>query len=163
MRTKFKYRSSKNDLYGFIPLKFLTLIFLYWLSSFWIALPRSCCLKGLWAEWQKSETSLENSKRFHAKCRKSGKTGKAQKKVQRSKKNIAGQVLTYNSKNFHWLNRKLDLERTMNGLGKPFRKNTIQKKIEKTVKIEVKFPHVNKKKHSRESEFLFKHRFLSLP
>ena len=38
------------------------------------------------------------------------------------KKNIAGQVLTYNSKNFHWLNRQLDLERTMNGLGKPFRK-----------------------------------------
>ena len=30
------------------------------------------------------------------------------KKVRRSKKNIAGQVLTYNSKNFHWLNRKLD-------------------------------------------------------
>ena len=47
-----------------------------------------------------------------------------QKKVWRSKKNIAGQVLTYNSKNFHWLNRKLDLERTMNGLGKPFRKKS---------------------------------------
>ena len=31
-------------------------------------------------------------------------------------KNIAGQVLTYNSKNFHCPNRKLDLERTMNGL-----------------------------------------------
>ena len=40
------------------------------------------------------------------------------------KKNIAGQVLTYNSKNFHWLNRKLDQERTMNGLGKPFRKKS---------------------------------------
>ena len=40
------------------------------------------------------------------------------------KKNIAGQVLTYNSKNFHWLNRKLDLERTMNGLEKPFRKKS---------------------------------------
>ena len=39
-------------------------------------------------------------------------------------KNIAGQVLTYNSKNFHWLNRKLDLERTMNGLEKPFRKKS---------------------------------------
>ena len=39
-------------------------------------------------------------------------------------KNIAGQVLTYNSKNFHWLNKKLDLERTMNGLGKPFRKES---------------------------------------
>ena len=32
----------------------------------------------------------------------------------------------------------------MNGLGKPFRKNPIQK-IEKTVKIKVKLPHVNKK------------------
>ena len=39
-------------------------------------------------------------------------------------KNIAGQVLTYNSKNFHWLNRKLGLERTMNGLGKPLRKKS---------------------------------------
>ena len=42
----------------------------------------------------------------------------------RNKKNIAGQVLTHNSKNFHWLTRKLDLERTMNGLGKPFRKKS---------------------------------------
>ena len=40
------------------------------------------------------------------------------------KKNIAGQVLTYNSKNFHCLNTKLDLERTMNGLEKPFRKKS---------------------------------------
>ena len=38
-------------------------------------------------------------------------------------KNIAGQVLTYNSKNSHWLNKKLDLAWTMNGLGKPFRKS----------------------------------------
>ena len=36
-------------------------------------------------------------------------------------------------------------------------KNPIQK-IEKTVKIKVKLPHVNKKP----SEFLFKHRFLTL-
>ena len=43
------------------------------------------------------------------------------------KKNIAGQVLTYNSKNFHWLNRKLDLERAMNGLRKPFRKKSYPK------------------------------------
>ena len=42
-------------------------------------------------------------------------------------KNIAGQVLTYNSKNFHWLNRKLDQERTMNGLGKPFRNKSAPK------------------------------------
>ena len=39
-------------------------------------------------------------------------------------KNIAGQVLTHNSTNFHSLNRKLDLERTKNGLGKPFRKKS---------------------------------------
>ena len=60
------------------------------------------------------------------------------------KKNIAGQVLTYNSKNFHWLNRKLDLELTMNGLEKPFRK-IFNPKVEKTVKIKVKLPLVNKK------------------
>ena len=38
-------------------------------------------------------------------------------------KNIAGQALTYNSKNFHWPNKKLGLERTMNGLGKRYRKS----------------------------------------
>ena len=43
------------------------------------------------------------------------------------KKNIAGRVLTYNSKNFYGLNRKIDLERTMNGLGKQLRKKPIQK------------------------------------
>ena len=47
-----------------------------------------------------------------------------------AKKNIAGQVLTYNSKNFHWLNRTLDFERTMNGLGKPFRKKSNPKNRE---------------------------------
>ena len=35
------------------------------------------------------------------------------------------------------------MERTMNGLGKPFRKS--DPKIEKTVKIKVNLPHVNKK------------------
>ena len=33
----------------------------------------------------------------------------------------------------------------MNGLGKPFRKKSDPKKNEKTVKIKVKLPHVNKK------------------
>ena len=47
-----------------------------------------------------------------------------QKSRRRNKKNIAGHVLTFNSKNFHWLNRKLNLERTMNGLGKTFRKKS---------------------------------------
>ena len=42
----------------------------------------------------------------------------------RNKRNIAGQVLTYKSKNFHWLNRKLDQTWTMNGLWKPFRKKS---------------------------------------
>ena len=42
-------------------------------------------------------------------------------------KNIAGQVLTYNSKNFHWLNKKLDLERTMSQSGKPFLKKSDKK------------------------------------
>ena len=50
------------------------------------------------------------------------------------KKNIAGQVQTYNSKNFHWLNRKLDLERAMNRLGKPFRKKIRSKKLKKQKK-----------------------------
>ena len=41
----------------------------------------------------------------------------------------------------------------MNGLGKPFRKNPIQK-IEKTVKIKVKLPHVNKKPLARKRIFV---------
>ena len=49
----------------------------------------------------------------------------------------------------------------MNGLVKPFRKESDRKKIEKTVKFQVKLPHV-KKNHQRESEILFKRRFLTL-
>ena len=41
----------------------------------------------------------------------------------------------------------------MNGLVKPFRKNTIQK-IRKTVKIKVKLPHVNKKPLTRKRVFV---------
>ena len=52
---------------------------------------------------------------------------KSWKCVKILKKNIAGQVLTYNSKNFHWLNKQLDLERTMGELGKPFLKKIISK------------------------------------
>ena len=61
-------------------------------------------------------------------------------------KNIAGQVLTNNSKNFRWLNRKLDIERTMKGLEKPFRKKFEPKNWKNSKKkIKVKLPHVNKK------------------
>ena len=52
---------------------------------------------------------------------------KRKKSVRRRKKNIAWQVMTFNSTNFHWLNRELDLERTMNGLGKAFRKKSYPK------------------------------------
>ena len=45
-------------------------------------------------------------------------------------------------------------------IGKIIKKNSIQK-IEKTVKIKVKLQHVNKNPN-QESEFLFKHRFLTL-
>ena len=54
-------------------------------------------------------------------------------------KNKAGQVLTYNSKKFHRINKKLDLEWTMSELVKPFLKNQI-KKIERKNKINVKMP-----------------------
>ena len=33
--------------------------------------------------------------------------------METTKKNIAGQFMTYNLKNFHWANKKLDLELTM--------------------------------------------------
>ena len=102
----------------------------------------------------------------------------------------ARQVLTYNSKNFHWLNKKQDLERTMsglekiskksekwkigsktigkrwtmNGLKKRFRKK-LNPKNKKTVKIRVKLPHVNKKPLSRKWIFVqtpFSHSTLNL-
>ena len=46
----------------------------------------------------------------------------------------AGQVLTYNSKNFHWLNKQLVLERKMSELGKSFLKNNQMKKKQKNRK-----------------------------
>ena len=49
--------------------------------------------------------------------------------------------------------KKLGLEWAINGLGKPFRKNPIQK-IEKTVKIKVKLPHVDKKPLARKRNFV---------
>ena len=62
------------------------------------------------------------------------------------------------------LTEKLDLKRTMNGLEKPLEKNPIQK-IEKTVKIKVKLPHVNKKPLARKRIFVqtpFPHSTLNL-
>ena len=41
----------------------------------------------------------------------------------------------------------------MNGLGKPFRKKSDLKNRKKTVKIKVKFPHVNKKTTSEKANF----------
>ena len=76
------------------------------------------------------------------------------------KKNIAGQVLTYNSKNFHWLNRKLDVERTMIGLRKPFRKKS-DPKNRKNSKNQSEIAACEQKTTSQ-NEILFKHRFLTL-
>ena len=44
-------------------------------------------------------------------------------------KNITGQVLKYNSKNFHRLNKKIDIDWTMSELGKQFLKKKQIKKI----------------------------------
>ena len=52
----------------------------------------------------------------------------------RNKKNIAGQVLTYNSKNFHRLNKELDLERTMSEMDKLFLKKSDKKNNKKPEK-----------------------------
>ena len=53
----------------------------------------------------------------------------------------------YNSKNFHWLNENLDLERTSSDLGKPFLRK-LDIKVEKKQKLIVKMPHVNKTKNT---------------
>ena len=51
-------------------------------------------------------------------------------------------------------NNKQGLEWTMNGLGKPFRKNPIQRIENNTVKITAKLPHVNKKHLARKRNFV---------
>ena len=48
--------------------------------------------------------------------------------------------------------KKLGLERTMNGLGKPFRKKS-DPKNRKKLKIKLKLPHVNKKTTSEKANF----------
>ena len=50
------------------------------------------------------------------------------------KKNIAGQVLTYNSKNFHWLNRKSRPRMGYEWIQKTTLKKSEQKKLEKNRK-----------------------------
>ena len=50
-------------------------------------------------------------------------------------------------------NRNIDLERTMNGLGKPFRKKS-DAKNRKKIKIKMKLPHVNKKPLARNRIFV---------
>ena len=50
--------------------------------------------------------------------------------------------------------KTLGLELTMNGLEKPFRKKIRSQKIEKTVNIKVKLPHVNKKSLARKLIFV---------
>ena len=51
----------------------------------------------------------------------------------------------YNSKNFHCLNKKLDPERTMSELEKPFQKKSDKNK--KKTDNQCNMPHVNKKTH----------------
>ena len=57
-------------------------------------------------------------------------------------------------------NKKLGLERFMNGLEKPFKKHPIQKIGGKKLKLKWNC-RMWTKNHYRESEFLFKHRFLT--
>ena len=55
-------------------------------------------------------------------------------------------------KEFSLTKQKTRPRRDMNGLGKPFRKKS-GPKIEKTVKIKVKLPHMNKKTTSEKANF----------
>ena len=68
-------------------------------------------------------------------------------------KNIAGQVLTYNSKNFHWLNRKTRPRMDDERIEKTILKKNQNKKIRNKQKINVKMLHVNKKTTSEKWKF----------
>ena len=66
-------------------------------------------------------------------------------------KKIAGQVSTYNWKNFHWLNKKLGLKCAMTWLQKPFWKKKSQQKSQNhysnlTLKIMKMCEHIFKKR-----------------
>ena len=69
------------------------------------------------------------------------------------KKNIAGQVLTYNSKNFHWLNRNTRPRMDYEWIEKTIFKKSDQKIRKKNKKNNVKMPHVNKKTTSEKRKF----------
>ena len=58
-------------------------------------------------------------------------------------------------------NKKLGLEWAVNGLGKPFRKKS-DPKNRKNSKNQSEIAACEQKNHSRETEFLIKHRFLTL-
>ena len=63
------------------------------------------------------------------------------KKMDENKKNIAGQVLTNNSKNFYWLNKQRDLQRPMIELEKTISIEIRSKKFQKKKqKIKIKMP-----------------------
>ena len=69
------------------------------------------------------------------------------------KKNIAGQVLTYNSKNFHWLNRNTRPRMDYEWIEKTIFKKSDQKIRKTKQKNNVKMPHVNKKTTSEKRKF----------
>ena len=73
-------------------------------------------------DWSKSEVKRKNRDLCKTK-----KVIKRQSEI----KNIAGQVLMYNLRNFHWPNKKLNIERTMSELGKPFLEKSDEKILKK--------------------------------
>ena len=60
-----------------------------------------------------------------------------------------------------WFKQKLGLEWAVNGLRKPFRKKSGPKN-RKNSKNQSEIATCEQKKHKPETEFLFKHRFLTL-
>ena len=69
-------------------------------------------------------------------------------------KKTTSEKLKFNSK-------KIRSRMSCEWIGENHLENSLSKKPQKTVKIRVKLPHVNKKT-TTETEFLFKHRFLTL-
>ena len=92
---------------------------------------------------------------------------KSDKKIKKQKINVKMPHANKKTTSEKWKfnsNKKLGPEWAVNGLGKPFRKKS-DPKIEKTVKIRVKLPHVNKKPLPRNRIFVqtpFSHSTLKL-
>ena len=84
------------------------------------------------------------------------------KTISRKINAVCEQKILARKRKLDWFKQKTRPRKNYAWIGKTIWKKNPPQKIEKTVKSKLNCrPHVNKKKHERETEFLFKHRFIT--